>query len=82
MEAPDIYEYDLKGFFDRVDITYVSEQLEKAGLPSSVRAKIDWINKSAPDLPETRNLPETNAESKRESREELRGIMDFLHDGE
>lgn len=48
IDSPDIFEFDLKKFFDRVNIQYISKKLLEIGTPSSVVTHLENINKSTP----------------------------------
>lgn len=59
--APNIVEFDLKGFFDSVRLTKVSQVLRGLGLPRYMVARLDRLNSSAPTLPNKLKLDESNA---------------------
>lgn len=46
INSPDIFEYDLTKFFDRVNIQYISQKLLEAGTPKSVVYMLENINRS------------------------------------
>ena len=45
-----IYEFDLKGFFDNVEIPKVTELLEKWGTPKRIVYHLENINRCTPQL--------------------------------
>ncbi len=59
--APNIVEFDLKGFFDSVRLTKVSQVLRGLGLPRYMVSRLDRLNSSAPTLPRKLKLDESNA---------------------
>lgn len=67
INAPDIYEYDYKGFFDNVNSTKVLNWLAEKGLPKTWVLKLRVIAHSAPKLPKEKEKilnEETNAQTK------------------
>ena len=48
--SKNIYEFDLKGFFDNVRIEKVSRTLKSLGIPRFIVEHIERMNKSAPIL--------------------------------
>lgn len=50
MNARYVYECDLKGFFDNVNVTTITDILEKAGTPKRVVYYIENINRNTPKL--------------------------------
>lgn len=61
---PDIYEYDLKGFFDNVRTDKILVILAAWGLPPRELMRLTTINGSSPAMPMNPLLDETNAEHK------------------
>jgi len=46
IEAPFIYEYDLKRFFDKVSLWYIERKLKAWGMPNNVLVDIAYMNRS------------------------------------
>lgn len=44
--AKDIFEFDLKGYFDSINIGYIDEMLSKIKVPTGVRAMLYYFNSS------------------------------------
>jgi hypothetical protein len=64
VSAPDIYEYDYKGFFDSINTAKVLKELDIMGLPRGVVLKLRSIAESAPKRSGEDRLPEHNAAMK------------------
>lgn len=64
INSREIYEYDLKGFFDNVRLTRLAVKLKLMGMPEWLNNKIWEINKSPIKLPEEQLLDESNAKAK------------------
>lgn len=64
IDSPNIYEFDLKGFFDNVDQAYLSRVLEEMGFPPEAIYFLQDLGKSTPKLPEEKKLDETPTLSK------------------
>jgi hypothetical protein len=50
MKAKYVFECDLKGFFDNVNVTTITDILEKAKVPKRVVYYIENINRNTPKL--------------------------------
>jgi hypothetical protein len=47
IQAKDIYEFDLKGFFDSINLDYISDQMIKDGIPHNIVKLFYYINTCA-----------------------------------
>lgn len=47
VKAKDIFEFDLKGFFDSVNLDSISKKLKEKGVPDGIVNKLYYINTSA-----------------------------------
>jgi len=65
INAPDIYEYDYKGFFDNIYNQEIVNVLFRMALPLSIANKLETIFRSAPKLPPKLLITEAQAKSKR-----------------
>jgi len=59
-----IWEFDLKGFFDNVDVALVSRQLSELGMPPKEIYQFQDICKGLPSLPEEEKLDESKTKIK------------------
>lgn len=72
----DIYEFDLKGFFDNVDTKAVMDVLYRDyGLPYDELVWFAHLLRSTPKLPEERLLDETAIELKKKEHENFKKVM-------
>jgi len=74
IRKPDIYEYDYKGFFNKIRTERVLRILRDYGLPQTMEHQLEEIIRASPRLPEEKLTPENNAETKKEY-EELQNSM-------
>jgi hypothetical protein len=58
LNAPDIFEYDLKGFFDSISLDYISYNLAKMGVPIQIVRQLYFINTCAVKLPKRLRMNE------------------------
>lgn len=66
LEAPDIMEYDLKSFFDTVQIQYVSEILRSYKVPEEMVYHLENLGRSNPKFEETEGKEDPMVEKKKE----------------
>jgi len=58
LHSRDIYEFDLKNFFDSVNLDYISKILKKKGIPENIIDRIYFLNTSQVMVKSQRNLNE------------------------
>jgi hypothetical protein len=62
LDSPNIYEFDLKGFFPSVDVRETVNLLENEyGLPKTIGRNLLWMSMTPPRLPSELHLDETTA---------------------
>lgn len=57
--AKNIYEFDLKKFFDRVSTAYITEKLLSLGVPKAIAYMFQDLHRSRPVLPTEHKIDET-----------------------
>lgn len=77
MKAKNIYEFDIEGFFPNVDISEVTDILEKSGIPKRIVYHIENINRMEPILPQEEKLDETETKNRYKIKSNIKqGIYD------
>jgi hypothetical protein len=66
LAAPDIMEYDLKSFFDTVQIQYVSEILRSYKVPEEMVYHLENLGRSNPKFEDTKGKEDPMVEKKKE----------------
>lgn len=69
-----VYEIDLKGCFDNIQLDNVLNILEKLGMPKRTLYHIENINLSIPEFPKEKLLDESILEDKAEMQARARGL--------
>ena len=59
LKEPNVYEFDLKGFFDNVDLSYNQQEMLVSGIPESISEYLTTLNKSIVKLKEEDEVDES-----------------------